>query len=227
MKPASVPKTLSAAPSQVADSARAADAVLGVPKTHDSGQRREAHRGTEVNLEQFAESHRLKTRRKGCGEAIITGKLKFPRLSKTKDWVENTSHVYDGFGDGRLGVLLSYPTKARWTYAKKKLVALGCVVRQNGDTEGCLTFDPASRSQVRAVLKAARVYPKKRFAVQPSPAQLAARQAFSNRRRPSLQSLRPCTGEAPLARFSDFGERLGLRGVPIVTEPPETQEAHG
>jgi hypothetical protein len=131
----------------------------------------------EGTIQQFAEHYRLRTRRDECGVEIITGKLKLPRTS-APDRIEYASHVYDGFDDGSLGVCLFYPTARRWNAARRTLVAAGLTVKQDGDIEGCLTFDPASRQQVRAAMKAARIRPR-REAKEPSPAQLAARAAFA------------------------------------------------
>lgn len=45
----------------------------------------------------------------------------------------------------------------------------GCLLKQNGDTEGCLTFDPTNAEQGQAVIRAAGLKAR-RIA---SPAQLA------------------------------------------------------
>jgi len=86
---------------------------------------------------------------------------------------EYTSHVYEGFADGRLGVCLMFVTKQKWNRARKALLALGCKVKQDGDTEGCLTFDPANEVQATAVIRFAGLK-RRRIA---SPAQLAVLEA--------------------------------------------------
>ena len=120
-----------------------------------------------MNLEQFADNYRLKISRDSCGANIIQGKY---------------SHIFDGYADGRLGVLFVAPTKRHWNNARKKMEAAGLVTKQNGDTEGALSFDPADKAQVRLALKLARVSPR-RVATPPSPAQIAAREAFGKRKR--------------------------------------------
>jgi hypothetical protein len=132
-----------------------------------------------MEMQEFAEQHRLRTCRDGCGAEIIVGKLKALHMP---DRAEYASHVYDGFDGGRLGVCLFYSTARRWNAMRKKLVDVGCLVRQDGDIEGCLTFNPLNKQQTRAVLKAARIHPLRKTA-EPSPAQIAARAAFAARSR--------------------------------------------
>ena len=75
--------------------------------------------------------------------------------------VEYRSHVYDGFADGRLGLCLLLTTKKRWTWARKKLLASGFTIKQDGETEGCALFDPANPEQVRLAFKLAGIHPRK------------------------------------------------------------------
>jgi len=119
-----------------------------------------------MNIEVFAQKHSVKIKRDACNDLTIQGK---------------SGHIGDGYSDSWLGVYLSCETPKTWTYAKKKLVASGMRVRQDGDMEGVLLFDPTNRAQVRLALKAASIFPKRRTSV-PSPAQLAARAAFANSR---------------------------------------------
>jgi hypothetical protein len=48
-----------------------------------------------------------------------------------------------------------FDTKAKWTYAKKKLTAGGFTIRQDGDTEGTALFNPEDKAQGRLALKIA------------------------------------------------------------------------
>jgi len=169
------------------------------------------HGQTKQTLQQFAQHHRLKTRRDTSGEEIIAGHRKLMRKSQLPDRVEYCSHVLDGFEDHRLGVCLFYPTERCWNFARKQLVALGCMVRQDGDTEGVLTFDPASRTQTRAVLRAARIFPR-RLSKEPSPGQLAARQAFATKRR-SLTVETPAQDSTRYDQDGVFRPILSTQGV--------------
>lgn len=107
-------------------------------------------------LQQFATLHHLRVRHDECRDLIIPGR---------------NGHIFDN-GD-TLGVCLMPGTKMRWTYAKRKLIAAGFVLHQDGDDEGTLTFDRADRDQARAAIKAAGARSKRDL----SPAQRAARLA--------------------------------------------------
>jgi hypothetical protein len=81
---------------------------------------------------------------------------------KPRNRPEDCSHIFDN-GDGRLSVALLLATSLLWSNAKKRLLGLGFVLHQDGDTEGVLTFDPANPAQVKAALKAAGIHPMKDF----------------------------------------------------------------
>jgi hypothetical protein len=89
-------------------------------------------------------------------------------------------NVYDGFNGGRLGIYLTFGTARKWNHVRRALEAAGMVVKQNAETEGCLTFDSANSKQCRLALKqvGARI---RRQAGPPSMAQLALCQAFASR----------------------------------------------
>lgn len=125
-----------------------------------------------MDIAQFAEKHRVKIQRDGCGDPIISGKA---------------GHIGDGY-DGNLGVCVMLETKMLWTYAKKALVAAGMTIKQDTDTEGVAVFNPLNWKQARLALKVARVRTRRNAAL-PSQAQLAARPAFAGRRRNALQSV--------------------------------------
>jgi hypothetical protein len=86
---------------------------------------------------------------------------------------EYSSHVYDGFADGRLGVCLMFGTARKWGNVRRALEAVGCQLKQNSDSEGCFIFDPANASQVAAVIKLAGLKVRRTA----SPAQLAVLEA--------------------------------------------------
>jgi hypothetical protein len=108
-----------------------------------------------VDIKGFAERYRVKTKRDSCGDDIVAGK--------------RASHVFDN-GDGKwFGILLLLESKMKWTYAKKKLVAAGFTIKQDGDTEGTALFNPGDRQQARLAFRQARIRVRKEL----SPAQVA------------------------------------------------------
>ncbi len=107
-----------------------------------------------MTIQEFAEVHSVRVRRDGCSEIIIPGRFFNAELRRER--VEYGSHIYEN-GDGRFGVCLLFATKMRWTLAKRKLIAEGFVLKQDGDTEGTLLFDPDNAAQARIALKIARV----------------------------------------------------------------------
>lgn len=127
--------------------------------------------GTYVSLtiEQFAGAYKVKTGRDECGDVVIPGR----KLS-----AQRGSHIFDGYVDGRLGVCLMLGSPRKWTTARRKLLAAGFTIKQDGQTEGIATFDPAERTQSRLAIKLAGVKTR-RMAQAPSPAQVAAREAFA------------------------------------------------
>jgi hypothetical protein len=131
-------------------------------------------------VEEFAEQFKVKTRRDECGDTIIPG--------KQHKFADGQSSIFAGYDSGHLGVALLFGTKTKWTYARRKLEAAGFVVRQLGETEGILTFDPANAQQACLAIKVAGVRTKKNMAP-PSAAQLAQREKFAARRRPAVEAV--------------------------------------
>ena len=56
-----------------------------------------------------------------------------------------------------------------WNKFRKTALAMDMTLRQNGDSEGCLSFGPANEEQAKLALRIAGVRPKRRL----SPEQLA------------------------------------------------------
>lgn len=97
-------------------------------------------------VKQFAERHHVRTKRDTSGELLIPG---------------SSGHIYDHEEGRKFGVLLTFPTKTAWTFAKKKLVKAGFEIKQNADCEGTALFDPSNREQVKLAMKLAGV-PRRR-----------------------------------------------------------------
>jgi len=100
-----------------------------------------------MNLETFAEKYGLRTKRDRDGLPTVPGRL---------------GHVYEGFPQG-LGACFLPPTPkdhwGKWTPKawgnfRRAGLAVGMTVLQNGDSEGCLMFDPANPEHVTIVRKA-------------------------------------------------------------------------
>ena len=99
-------------------------------------------------IEAFANENRLKTKMDECGELIILGRQ---------------GQLYE-YNNAELGVMFmpgSWTPKT-WGNFKRAGLAIGMILRQNGDSEGCLSFDPKDREQVELAIKAAGVRPKRR-----------------------------------------------------------------
>ncbi|HZR57032.1 MAG TPA: hypothetical protein VFA74_09190 [Terriglobales bacterium] len=103
-----------------------------------------------MNLFDFADKHRLKTRRDPADDTtIIPGK-------KVK------SHIFE-YSTALLGVCVQPESTSAnwWNLARKAFLTAGMVVTQNGDREGIATFSSESEPQVKAALKFARIRPKR------------------------------------------------------------------
>ena len=59
-------------------------------------------------------------------------------------------------GSNSVGVAVSRETKTKYNNMKKKLLALGCVETQGGDTEGNFQVDPDSAFEVAKLIGATR-----------------------------------------------------------------------
>ena len=93
-------------------------------------------------------------RRDECGESIIPGRQ---------------GQIYE-YGDGELGVMfMSGLCTKMWNKFRTAALAMDMTLRQNGDSEGCLSFDPANDAQAGLAIKIAGVRPKR----QVSPGQIA------------------------------------------------------
>jgi hypothetical protein len=106
-----------------------------------------------LNIKDFAEKYRVKTRRDSCGEDIVVGSI---RPADRPTHAEYASHIYDHDGT-QFGLLLPFQTKTKWTFAKNKLVAAGFTINQDGDTEGTALFNPEDRKQVRVAFRVGHI----------------------------------------------------------------------
>jgi hypothetical protein len=127
-------------------------------------------------LHHFIEHHRLRLNRDECHDAIVRGKL---------------GHLYE-HDAGRLGIVLEAQAKSAsldttLRARKRRAIAAGFLLHQEGASEAILLFDPADTKQARLAIRL--IHTKKiRQAAPPTDAQLRARALFSSKRGPG----RPC-----------------------------------
>jgi hypothetical protein len=123
-----------------------------------------------MDIAEFADNHRFKTRVDEDGTKIIPGKL---------------GHIYE-WGDEDEAMLYGVvvipkpPRKQYWGFTKRTLAEAGFCIVQDGDGEGAATFDPTNEKQVKAAKRAAGV--KSRRVMSPEHAE-AARNRLSSLRR--------------------------------------------
>jgi hypothetical protein len=102
-------------------------------------------------IHKFAEKNRMKITRDECGDAIIAGRQ---------------GQLYPNT-ESEMGVMF-LPPKTRqdscgrwcpklWGNFKRAAALIGMVLTQDGDSEGCLSFDPQNAEQVKLAIKIAKV----------------------------------------------------------------------
>ena len=115
----------------------------------------------EVHIEQFAEQHRVRVTKDECGDPIIRGRV-------------DESNIYE-YCPTELGVAFltsakKSPRTLLWNKFQSACLGAGMTLRQQGDAEGCFSFDPTNETQAKIALKGIRV----RFKKQLSPEHRAA-----------------------------------------------------
>ena len=82
---------------------------------------------TKIKFKEFCDKYRLNYKLDECGDPISPTRK--PALE---------DHLYWMGSDESVGVFIQRETECKYNHLKKKLVSLGCIVRQDGDTEGTL-----------------------------------------------------------------------------------------
>jgi hypothetical protein len=112
-----------------------------------------------MNLENFATKYRLKTRRSPDdeNELVVNGKQ-----GQVYEYSNNELAVsfMPGLVNGR-GVGTWCPK--RWSNIRRNAETLGMTLRQNGDSEGSLSFDPLNREQAKLAIQIARARQKRQM----------------------------------------------------------------
>jgi hypothetical protein len=75
-------------------------------------------------------------------------------------------HFYE-YSNSQLGLMVLSDRKdarpRRWAGIRKKCLAAGMTLRQDGDDEGAFSFDPANRKQARLAIKVTGARPKRQL----------------------------------------------------------------
>jgi hypothetical protein len=106
-------------------------------------------RSENDEVQEFADRYRLRTRIEADGTKIIPGK--FGHL-----------YLYDKHLFGVM-VMPSVPRRQYWGHVRSALRTAGFTLTQDGDGEGCATFDPADDDQSIAAIKAAGIRCKRQL----------------------------------------------------------------
>jgi len=86
-----------------------------------------SERKSKTRFKKFCEENRLRYKLNECGEPISPSRIR--KFSDDHLW-------WTGVDDGLIGVSVSRPTETTYNKVKKKLISMGCVLTQDGDTEG-------------------------------------------------------------------------------------------
>jgi hypothetical protein len=128
----------------------------------------------EEMIHTFAQQHRLPTSRDiDDMTTVIRGRA--------------GCHLYE-YSDSELGLMvLSDATNARprrWAGIRKNCLEAGMMLRQNGDDEGALSFDPKNQQQARLAIKVTGARPKRRLS--PEHREKLRAMGFQKRQSPTL-----------------------------------------
>jgi hypothetical protein len=111
-------------------------------------------RGNRMTIQEFAERNRVKCAHDACGDPVIRGRI-------------DESNIYE-YSDTELGVAFitdagKPPRTGLWKGFKVACLSAGMTLRQEGDAEGCFSFDPTNETQAKVALKGIRVRIKKQM----------------------------------------------------------------
>ncbi len=107
---------------------------------------------TETLIERFAKERRLKTAKQNCGDFI---EITIPGRQ---------GQIYE-YDDQTLAVMFFPAKRAPKTYGnfKRKALPLGMTLLQDGDSEGCLSFSPKDKEQVKLAIQIGKVRAKRQM----------------------------------------------------------------
>lgn len=163
-----------------------------------------------MTIQDFAAQYRLRARRDTCGEATIP--------------CRRGGQLFE-LRDGIFGVLTESLTVRAWGSIRKRLRDGGFKLRQNGDREGILSFDPSDPEQAELAIKVMRAVRKRRL----SPEQkVELSRRFQVRPKSELGPPRE-EGFVTLESTRALGCQLDTQDMRYQAGnhfPPEIQEAH-
>lgn len=97
-----------------------------------------------MTIESFAAKHKLQIKTDEEGETIVRARH---------------GQIYD-YGSGKLGVMFLLTSVGAWNNRRRECEHAGMAIRQDGDTEGTLLFDPENAVQSKTAIKAVGAYRK-------------------------------------------------------------------
>jgi hypothetical protein len=100
-------------------------------------------------LTKFATDHNMRLKRDDCADWNAPGSA-----GSICDYGDNR-HLLATVRTGKGGW---------WTPISKEAIAAGCTITQNGDIEGCFTFDPMNSEMSALALRAIRPFKKRSVA---------------------------------------------------------------
>jgi len=130
----------------------------------------------ERTIRAFADHNRLPISRDADGTTVIPGHA--------------GCQLYE-YDEGELGLLVFSEDQnfrpRRWAAIRKKCLAAGMTLRQNGHDEGALSFDSNNRQQARLAIKLAGARPKRQLSPEHRAKLLAV--GFQKRSNPTLEKV--------------------------------------
>jgi len=114
-----------------------------------------------MNINSFAVKHKLSIKRDLDGTFIIHGRV---------------GDLYE-YDQEELGVIFLNLTLKKWGSIRRQCQSAGMIIRQNGDSEGALSFDPSNAAQARLAIRLAKARPKRRLSPEHLAKLLVASQA--------------------------------------------------
>ena len=166
--------------------------------------------GSRNTLKGFAEQHRLRMNSDECHDAMVRGKV---------------GHLF-AHDAGWFGIVLEAPANSTFLdntlrSRKRRAIAAGLLLRQEGDFEAILLFEPTDAKQARLAIRLIQAKKIKK-APPPTDAQLRVRALFSSKAR----SKRPCFDQNADAAVGQGGNRyqsLGLADEPPIARKKKTK----
>ena len=169
-----------------------------------------------MKLIEFAEKYNLKVK-KLEGELVIPGrKVKrnnglYPAPNPRYPLDCLLGHIFE-YSSTRMGLVFMPRRPKLWTILRKRMLAAGFEIRQNGDWEGTATFDPADSAQARLAIEVIGARKKR----QASEAQLKNLARLRTVNTSSNSSIKP-----PLTPVESLETSRGLEGVGGMVESPK------